>query len=198
MPSRIASNFAVSEDAQLAESNAPTVQTAAQSTAERLFASGLPPRPTPEAAATGAEQVFADLFRNLSQWVGAAGCLALFNRALVLSTARHVVFQGVRYRPQGEMPHLERFAENARECGGEATVEGVTAVLTSIITMLSGLIGDEDITMSLLEDKPPAHNGASGGASDFARHDVVHAQEAATGRRRGTEQRQGHDRRHGK
>jgi hypothetical protein len=145
----------------LAEPNPSTTQPPAREIAERLVASTLPARSTPEAAAAGAEELFARLFHNLSQWVGSAGCQALFSRAFVLCAATHPVCAGVRYRTQGATPHLDRLAENARVCGGSATVEGITEVLTSIVTMLTGLIGDGEIAMGLLEGGPPAPHRAT-------------------------------------
>lgn len=140
----------------------------ARATAERLLANQVPSPPTPESAISGAERVFAHLFRNLSQWVGAAGCQALFSRALLLSVDDHAVWEGVRYRAQGGTPHFDRLAENARTLGVAATVEGVTVVLTSIITMLTGLIGDEDIAMSLLEDRRPGPDRSTLGNTPLA------------------------------
>lgn len=115
----------------------------------------MPERGTPDAVATGAERAFAHLFRSLSQWVGTVGCNALFARALALSTPQHPVLRGVRFQLQNEVPQLECLAENAREYGSQATTEGATTVLASIITMLGGLIG-EDITMRILEESPRA------------------------------------------
>lgn len=146
---------------RLTEPNPSTMQSNARETAERLVAHGLPAQPTPEAAAAGAEEVIAHLYRNLSQWVGSAGCQALFSRALVLCTVAHPVCEGVRYRPQGPFPHLERLAANAQSCGGDATVAGITAVVSSIVSMLTGLIGDEDIVKSLLENGPHSHQSGA-------------------------------------
>lgn len=101
--------------------------------------------------AAGAEHVFSHLFGNLAQWVGTAGCGALFSRAIALAVPQHPVLRGVRFRQAA--PHLDCLADNAREYGNEATVEAATAALISIITMLNGLIG-EDIAMSLLEELP--------------------------------------------
>ena len=128
-------------------------QSTPRATADRLLARGIPKHGTPDAAAAGTEQVFADLFGSLSQWVGIVGCRALFNRALVLSAPLNPVLTGVRYRPEAA-PHLDRLAENADQYGTEATAEGATVVLTSIIVMLAGLIG-EDVAMSLLRDALP-------------------------------------------
>lgn len=122
-------------------------------TARRLASQGIPEHGTPDAIAAGAEHVLAQLFHSLSTWVGATGCNALFARALVLSAPHHPVLKGVRYRLHNGKRQFECLAENAREYGSHATAEAVTTVLASIITMLSGLIG-EDIAMSILEEGP--------------------------------------------
>lgn len=134
------------ENQRLTVSDSPTATAAAR----RLLSRGIPEHSSPEVVAAGAEQVFAQLFRNLSQWVGTAGCQALFARALVVSAPSRPVLTGVLYRPQ-TVPHLDRLADNAREFGSQATAEGAATVLASIITTLAGLIG-EDIAMTLLEE----------------------------------------------
>ncbi|MEO6778692.1 MAG: hypothetical protein ABI194_04495 [Gemmatimonadaceae bacterium] len=136
-------------------------------TADRLLARGIPKHGTPEVAAAGAEHVFADLFGNLSEWVGVAGCRALFNRALVLSAPLNPVLTGVRYRSEAE-PHLDHLAENAAQYGTEATAEAATVVLAAIVAMLAGLVG-EDVAMSLLSEtllraRAPDPTTASGAA----------------------------------
>lgn len=98
--------------------------------------------------------MFAHLYRSLSQWVGTAGCQALFTRAIMLSAQQHPVLRGVRYQPSAE-PHFDRFADNGGVHGGDAIAEAVTSVLASIITMLNGLIG-EDIATNLLEEALPS------------------------------------------
>lgn len=181
----------------LAEPNPSTTQPASRAIAERLVASAIPAGSTPETAATGAEALFALLFHNLSQWVGSAGCEALFSRAFVLSAATHPVCVGVRFRTKGGTPQLDRLSENARDCGGAATVEGVTEVVTSIVTMLAGLIGDESIALGLLEDGPTAPNRA---APRIVRDDVSYKADSADGtahdRQAKTDRRCSHDRRH--
>lgn len=122
----------------------------ATAAARRLLSGAIPEQCSPDAVAADMDQVFAHLFHTLSQWVGTAGCQALFARALVLSAPNRPVLTGVLYRPH-TVPHLDRLADNAREFGAEATAEAATTVLTSIITMLSGLIG-EDLAMTLLEE----------------------------------------------
>jgi len=141
---------------RLTEPNPSTAQSPARLIAERIVAHALPTPSTPKEAATGAEELFARLYHNLSQWVGSAGCQALFSRAFVLCAVKHPVCAGVRYLTQDGAPRLDRLAENARVCGGSATVEGITEVVTSIVTMLTGLIGDEGIAIGLLEDAPAA------------------------------------------
>lgn len=136
----------------------------ARATARRLLAREILADGTSDAAALGAEHVLVELFSTLSRWVGAAGCDALFTRAFVLAAPHHSVLRDVRYKVDNGTPRLERFGDNAREYGSQATTEGATTVLASIVTMLSGLIG-EDIAMSLLEEVPP---GAAAVASDAA------------------------------
>jgi hypothetical protein len=129
-------------------SDSPT----ARAVAHRLLAHGIPEHGTPDATAAGAEYVLGHIFRNLSQWIGTAGCHALFASAIARSAPHHPVLTGVRYQ-QLSAPHLDRLTENAREYGSQATAEGAMAMLAMIITMLTGLIG-EDIAMSLLEEVP--------------------------------------------
>jgi hypothetical protein len=178
----------------LAEPNPSTTQPTARAIAERLVASALPARSTPEAAAAGAEELFARLFHNLSQWVGSAGCQALFSRAFVLCAATHPVCAGVRYRTQGATPHLDRLAENARVCGGSATVEGITEVVTSIVTMLTGLIGDGEIAMGLMEGGPPAPHRAT--PRIVPDESPYRGDGAADGRHPQMDRSSGHHRRH--
>jgi hypothetical protein len=121
---------------------------AAREAARRLLARELRGSDDPDAVAAGAERVFAQVFRNLAQWVGTAGCHALVTRSLVLTAPQFPILTGVRHMQSA--PHLERLAENAREYGGKATIDGVTALLASIITTLNGLIG-EDVAMSILD-----------------------------------------------
>lgn len=146
---------------------------------------------------TGAEGLFARLFNNLSQWVGNAGCEALFSRAFLVCEVNHPVCAGVRFQLRDAAPHLELLPENARLRGGDATVEGMTEVVASILTMLTGLIGDERIAMELLEDGPPAPrrlpempSSPKLDATDTSNSSI------ATNRPSTTDRRCGHDRRH--
>lgn len=183
---------------RLTEPNPSTAQPHASAIAQRLVARALPSRSTPEEAAAGAEALFERLFHNLSQWVGGAGCQALFSRAFVLCAASHPVCAGVRYRTQNTAPRLDRLAENALVCGGDATVDGVTEVVTSIVTMLTGLIGDVEIAMGLLDDGPPAPHRAAPriepGVTSSYKADGAGG--SSNGRHAQSERRCGHDRRH--
>lgn len=182
----------------LAEPSPSTKQPPARAIAERLVARVLPARSTPEEAAAGAEELFTRLFHNLSQWVGSAGCQALFSRAFVLCAATHPVCAGVRYRTQGATPRLDRLPENALVCGSSDTIEGVTEVVTSIVTMLTGLIGDADIAMGLLDDRPPAPHRAVPRIEpdESLSYKADGAGGSSNGRHAQSERRCGHDRRH--
>lgn len=146
-------SFTAKKHDEIEQVTRPELPTA-QQTAHRLLACGIPEHGTPDAAAAaaGAEYVLAHVFRSLSQWVGTAGCHALFARAITLSARDRPVLTGVRYLQAA--PHMDHFADNARMYGSQAIAEATTAVLASIITMLAGFIG-EDIAMSLLEEVPP-------------------------------------------
>jgi hypothetical protein len=137
----------------------PPESQGARAIAQRLIRRGRPDTATSSATAARVEDVLAQAFRNLSEWVGSAGCHALFARAITLSAPEHPVLKGVSQQLHPS-PHLDHFAENAGEHGSEATREAATAVLASIIATLSDLIG-EDIVLSLLEDShspAPKHN----------------------------------------
>lgn len=126
---------------------------AAREAAHRLLGREVRAGDDADTVAASAERVFTQVLRNLAQWVGTAGCHALVTRSLLLTAPRFPVLAGVQHMQTD--PHLERLAENAHEYGDKATIDGVTALLASIITTLNGLIG-EDIAMSILEEQPPA------------------------------------------
>ena len=184
---------------RLIESNPSGTPSLARTSAERLVARAVPARATPEEAVTGAEVLFTRLFHNLSQWVGNAGCQALFSRAFLLCT--NPACADVRFHMRDRVPHLDRLAENARLCGGEATVEGVTEVVTAIVTMLIGLIGDEKIAVGLLEDGPPTPHHAAArmpadGPPSYKADGLDKSDGVAAGRASAIDRRCGHDRRH--
>jgi len=111
----------------------------------------MPKHGSPDEVAEGVEYVFAHLIRNLSKWLGVAGCNVLFARAFILSTPHHPVLAGVSLAQSP--PYLNHLADGAREYGNQAVASATTDVLASVITMLSGLIGS-DIAASLLEEVP--------------------------------------------
>ena len=125
---------------------------------------------------------------------GPNGFRVLSGGHFVLCAVTNPVCAGVRYRTQDATPHLDRLAENARVCGGSATVEGITEVVTSIVTMLTGLIGDGEIAMGLLEGGPPApHRAAPQIVPD---EPPYRGDGAANGRHPQRERSSGHHRRH--
>ena len=122
---------------------------AVRATARRLLSVETQQHGNSDEAAAHVEHVLAQVCRSLSEWVGSAGCHALFDRAITLAAVENPALLGVRHRERPS-PHFDRIAENAREHGAEATVEAATTVLISVIATLSGLIG-EDIALSLLD-----------------------------------------------
>lgn len=139
---------------RVTESEQPT----ARSIAQRLLVRGISERTTSDAVAAGVDDLFAQLYISLSQWVGSAGCRALFARAIILCAPDHPVLRGVRLGHSA--PYLPNLGDNARDYGGDATADASEAVLASIITMLNGLIG-EDIATNLLEEAVTSAPGSS-------------------------------------
>ena len=135
-----------SETRRLNGTDSPTIR----ATAARLLASGAPLQGSPADVAVAGEQVLNQIFKSLSRWIGSAGCDALFGRAITVSAPDHPVLTDVRHQLQ-KAPHLLRLSENASKYGEDATRDAITAIVTSIVAMLAGLIG-EDLATSLLEE----------------------------------------------
>jgi hypothetical protein len=132
----------------------PPQSRTAQELARRLLARDAPAEDVPDAVAAGAEQVCGLVSSNLSRWFGIDGTNALFARALVQAQADHPALANVRYSHQSAAC-LERLAESARIHGANAAADGVAAILTALIELLSRLIG-QDIAMRLVEQSVPA------------------------------------------
>jgi hypothetical protein len=125
----------------------------AQATARGIIARGIVVPGNPDAVAASAEDLFARLCAGLSEWIGSAGCRALFARAVILTVPTHPVLSGVTLGHFA--PYLPVLTENASAYGADATVDAAEAVLVSILTMLHGLIGD-DIATGLVEEAASA------------------------------------------
>jgi len=132
----------------------PLPSRTAEELARRLLARDAPAQDAPEAFAAATEQVCGRVSANLSRWFGIDGTNALFTRALVQAQADHPALANVRYSHQSAVC-LERLAESARIHGANAAADGVAAIFTSLIELLSRLIG-QDIAVRLVEQSVPA------------------------------------------
>lgn len=93
------------------------------------------------------------LYRELSRWVGPAGCHALFTRALADSQTLHPLLIGVRLQNQTQ-PYFDGTTEIIAAYGPAATSEALEAMLVTLVEILGRLIGD-DMAMKLILQSLP-------------------------------------------
>jgi hypothetical protein len=129
---------------------------AARSVAIRLLARGRAAAEAQQASPDSlgvAEVVGRQLASTLSRWFGPYGYHALLTRALADALVTHPALGSVRVQTPTD-PALVGLAEAASTLGVEATMEGVTTVLATIVELLGRLIG-EDLAMNLMEQAVP-------------------------------------------
>ncbi len=135
----------------------------ARKIALRLLArGGAPSAAESEASDPGAaaEEVFRQLAEDLSRWFGPFGFHALFSRALAEARSHHPALEGVRIHSATD-PSLEGFSESIARHGTDAVTEGIVAMLTAFIDLLSRLIG-EDMALKLLDPPVPLRGPQAG------------------------------------
>ncbi len=93
------------------------------------------------------------LFRELSRWVGSAGCHALFARALADARNSHPLLMGMRLLNH-DQPHFEGAGEIIEAFGAAATAEAVETVLVTLVELLGRLIGDDMAAKLILQSLP--------------------------------------------
>jgi hypothetical protein len=112
-------------------------------------------KPTPVKVAAAAELAFQRLSDNLVRWLGPDGSHALFTRALALAQAQdrslHVVPP-----PARSALFLDALAANAEPHDADAVMDGVAMIMTTLIELLTRLIG-EDLTIKLVAETAPGH-----------------------------------------
>lgn len=138
----------------------PPTEAAARELASQLFTRETS---TPLGAETTgvADRVCRRVSDELARWVGNDGCRALFARGLATARAsgEHPVLEMVRISA-GSVYCLDGLTEGAVRYGATAANDGATAVLSALIELLGGLIG-QDMAVSLLEqaaDRPAAQS----------------------------------------
>jgi hypothetical protein len=104
-------------------------------------------------AADGGARVVAvacdDLYLELSRWVGADGCHALFRRALTEARTEFTNLDLITLRPRSD-PYVDGVAESIMSRGDAATAEALESVLVHLVELLGRLIGD-DMAAKLIE-----------------------------------------------
>ena len=105
--------------------------------------------------AQGAERAFQRLSDNLVRWFGAEGTHALFTRALTLAQAENPALRSVP-PPARSALFLDAFAK-AHEGDARAVTEGVVLILTTLIELLSRLIGN-DLAIRLVRETAPGRD----------------------------------------
>lgn len=96
-----------------------------------------------------ASRICNHLYRDLSRWIGADGCHALFARALARTQSGHPALRDIRLGG-GSDSCLEGVAESVQVHGASAVGEGLEAMLVALIELLGRLIGD-DMASKLIE-----------------------------------------------
>ena len=89
------------------------------------------------------------LYQELSRWVGADGCHALFTRALAEARAEHPALAQIHLQPRSEF-YIDGVTEAIMKFGDSATTEGLESMLARLVELLGRLIGD-DMAMKLIE-----------------------------------------------
>ena len=100
----------------------------------------------------------------MSRWLGAAGCAALFSRALADTRTDHTALADVRL---GEDPQqvLEGVSQAVQRSGAVAVAAGLEALLIHLLELLGRLVGS-DIVVRLLELSAPDDASDEGGSRD--------------------------------
>ena len=82
------------------------------------------------------------LYRELSRWVGADGCHALFARAVAQTRTEYPLLEQIHLHARAE-PYLEGGAETIMAHGDPATAEALESMLVRLVELLGRLIGDD-------------------------------------------------------
>ena len=100
------------------------------------------------------------LYRELSRWIGADECQALFARALARTQASHPALRDIRLGGSSDSC-LEGVAESVQVHGASAVAEGLESMLVALIKLLGRLIGD-DMASKVIEQSisPDTQNRA--------------------------------------
>ena len=136
--------------------------------ARRLIESRRSAHAGTDANARAASDACADLYYELSRWLGPEGCHALFNRALIQAGTHHQALEQIQLRAQSDR-YVEGIAEAIMAHGDAATSSALESLLTNLVVLLGRLIG-EDMAMRLIE--PSLRPGDSGTSDSRKREEA--------------------------
>jgi hypothetical protein len=137
-----------SADASRVSSSPPTT-----TTASRLWPAEAGGADTPEALAAASDRLCAQLRAGLGNWIGGDGYATLLQRALDRAVPAHPALAALT----GRCGSLEGVVAAALAHGAPAVSAGILGVVTSLIELLSRLIG-EDMALRLVATHPPGHD----------------------------------------
>ncbi|MGQ0816130.1 MAG: hypothetical protein ACT4O1_17005 [Gemmatimonadota bacterium] len=117
--------------------------------ADRLVRRGLLPEDAHDPAAAAVQGATEHLYRELSRWLGVAGCQAVLTRALLNAQREHPVLEGMRIVGDAE-PRLDGIEAIQERQGSRAVAEGLHALLVALLELLGRLLG-EDMVVQLVQ-----------------------------------------------
>jgi len=95
-----------------------------------------------DTAARAAAAACDNLYRELSRWVGADGCHALFTRALAETRPEYPALEKIRLHPKSES-YVDGIADSIMAYGDPETAKALESVLVRLVELLGRLIGDD-------------------------------------------------------
>jgi len=108
----------------------------------RLIGSRPHKQPRGDTAARAAAAACDSLYRELSRWVGADGCHALFARALAETRPQYPALEKIQLRARSE-PYIEGIADSIMARGDPETAEALESMLVRLVELLGRLIGED-------------------------------------------------------
>jgi hypothetical protein len=102
-----------------------------------------------ESAALATASACDHAYKELSRWVGADGCHALFSRALALAVLEHSALSPIRLRARSH-PYVDGVSAAIAAEGDAPTAAALESMLIRLVELLGRLIGD-DMAANLIE-----------------------------------------------
>jgi len=115
---------------------------AAREIVRRLITSRPPNAKRGDTAARAAASACDNLYRELSRWVGADGCHALFIRALAETRPDQPALEKILLHPKSEA-YIDGIADSIMAYGDPEAARALESVLVRLVELLGRLIGDD-------------------------------------------------------